>query len=671
MKRILILSLALALGLGAQAQRFEWAKGYASGPDVDIKGSLTDSLGNLYILGQCSPNSTWENGSTLIPSSASDLGVRGALIAKISPQGDLVWKKVIACSYCFPYDIKPVGDSAFAFLVDMYVATRFNSIYYLDTMINQTGVGNSWPDYPMNAQGCVERVLAMITLDFDGQVKEHHFLQVSFLDENGDDILFNAGDTIPYLFTNSIGVSRFDIDREGNIYLSRGMDYGFLSGWGLYTPDHEYREYSAADGTVTGVKYWCDRRPIGVVSVDSTHFIGAQILKFAPHFDTLLQHRSFFQENIRCGAEDWCPIKLDERGRLYGYMTLHHGDVTLAVDSTQNMTVRVTTADFEKGVLVVFSTDSLKPTHLVTLGANVIRPELNISGIPFTNIAFDHDSNLLFIQGYADLSTYYDTTNFYAQPTYNGVPLPIEKNAFFMAVDMDDYSLHSSGKVKSMYGSDVNMTHAGDGNLICKNNRVIMQSVHAGGVTFQEDSHVFPNMYYCSPGLNIFDYQGHVIGGVHYAAYPSNQTGTIALHDSILYVVNRLSTDATFGDIHVNGRGAYFVCIAKYVDTAFMHPYKSTDKDPGIRVEVVQEGLTVIRYPNPTTGHLTIVMNGRRLSRAYLAGADGKAQPLAVSPAGDDRYSADLSAFPDGSYTLILVSDPEHAYQSQVILQRR
>ena len=66
--------LLLLLPLASRAQHFEWAKGYGQGLEgQEIIGSVTDSLGNLYILGyfhtdidhQC----RWDgnNGPRLLP----------------------------------------------------------------------------------------------------------------------------------------------------------------------------------------------------------------------------------------------------------------------------------------------------------------------------------------------------------------------------------------------------------------------------------------------------------------------------------------------------------------------------------------------------------------------------------------------------------------------------
>ena len=170
--------------------------------------------------------------------------------------------------------------------------------------------------------------------------------------------------------------------------------------------------------------------------------------------------------------------------------------------------------------------------------------------------------------------------------------------------------------------------------------------------------------------MGVFDYQGNIIRGVSFSAYsPSNKVGPISLKDSNLYLINRLASEATFGDIQVPSRGTYFACIAKYVDPAFMSTYERP-RDTTVCVTVTEQEMTVVRYPNPTTGRLTIDMQGRTLREAYVAAVDGIAEPLHVTPLGGDRYAADLTGRPAGTYVLVLVTDNQHVYHCHVILQR-
>ena len=85
------------LSLGAHAQHFDWAKGYGSSQEgCLIKGTVTDSDGNLYILGQFTKDATWD-GQRILPIAPYGPGQNSinTLIAKISPSGEMLWKKVI------------------------------------------------------------------------------------------------------------------------------------------------------------------------------------------------------------------------------------------------------------------------------------------------------------------------------------------------------------------------------------------------------------------------------------------------------------------------------------------------------------------------------------------------------------------------------------------------
>lgn len=672
-KSILLIVLMLLASAQSFAQHFDWVRGYAPGDNVAIVGSVTDSVGNLYILGSINFNTCWENGSRLLPITpygyAADDG--DMLIAKVSPEGDLVWHKVIhgEWSNSIPYDIKLVGDTAFACLVTMPLASEMGYLYYLDTLIRKGGYG-IYPDYPMSglyiATGA-STVTALITFDFDGNVLEQHFLYISYLDYNGDDIVRTYTQyPQPWYQAQTFGYPSFAVDGEGNIYLSRCMIDQISAGQG--------NNYYVENGTISAIKIWCDRRVVGVVPADSNLAFSPQIFKFSPHFDTLLESRYVFQSNATNKAYTYPFIRTDIYGDLYllGILESMGGEANLIiVDSTRNFFINETAANTRKGYLIRFNS-SLEPRYCITLDDSILSSNKISSSTGFHDIAFDYDSNLMFLCATTGRGTVGDTTSFYSILMYQGRPLEKLKNqAFIMAFRIDDTSarLHSYGVVPSKMVSDMLTSpyHEHD-KITCLNNRVIIQATCMGGIHFSERNIEWPNWADESQAYIIFDYQGNVIGGECYAAFgSSNRPGSVILKDSILYLMNRFVSDATFGDIYVPYRGSYFACIAKYTDPAFMQPYRPVDTT--MVVEVVQEEMTVVRYPNPTTGRLTIDMNGRPLREAWVAAIDGVAEPLPVTHLGDSRYAADLTGRPDGTYILILVADDHRTYRSTIILQ--
>lgn len=673
---ILTIVAILVLTAGnAAAQHFEWVRGFAPGENVAIVGSVTDSVGNLYILGNINFNTCWENGSRLLPIApyghASDDG--DVLIAKVSPEGDLVWHKVIhgEWSNSIPYDIKLVGDTAFACLVTMPLASEMGYLYYLDTLVRKGGDG-IYPDYPMSglyiATGA-STVTALITFDFDGNVLEQHFLYISYLDYNGDDIVRTYTHyPQPWYQARTLDYPSFAIDNEGNFYLSHST-YHIMPA-GPYNPG-EY--YTVEDGTISAIKIWCDRREVGIVPTDSTLATSPQILKFSPHFDTLLESRYVFQNNPKTHFFS-NHLQTDRENNLY-YVEhteadLDQNDHRIMIDSLKNKSLYWMSFSTWKGFLIKYNS-LLEVLDVISLEDSILDFNHTASNSFFEDIAFDYDSNLLFISATTGRKGQYDSLT--TVPICQGIPLlDLKNDAFFLSFkfDTDSLEFHSYGRVDSKVYSDCIQKRSNEhGNLACTKNRVFLQTAAIGGLCFPDRNIDWPLINDWGLGLVVFDYQGNIIEGCSYAAIgPSNYLGPISLKDSTLYLINRLISGATFGDIQVPSRGTYFSCIAKYVDPAFMSTYERPE-DTTMVVEVVQEEVTVVRYPNPTTGRLTIDMNGRPLREAWVAAIDGVAEPLPVTHLGDSRYAADLTGRPDGTYILVLVADDHRAYRSTIILQ--
>ena len=282
--------LLLLLPLASRAQHFEWAKGYGGTIVNDagclIKGSVTDDEGNLYILGQFDVNDTWNNGPRLLPMAPYGPGhtTVSALIAKISPSGEMLWKKVIHSNngcHTEVHDIKKVGDTAFACLVNFHPPIQsIEYTYYLDTLLTR------WEDYPIPMQ-TGPYFTAWLLFGFDGEVKEQHFIVTSLVDSAGnDDVIVYSQPEIPdqIRFWQLVNPT-FDVDSEGNIYLARQASDNS-------SDLHSYL------GNIMAVKFWVDNRYVGMAYTHGKQqgwF--PQILKFSPHFDTLLSSRYVVQKS--------------------------------------------------------------------------------------------------------------------------------------------------------------------------------------------------------------------------------------------------------------------------------------------------------------------------------------------------------------------------------------
>ena len=627
-KFLAIIVIALLTVGNAVAQQFEWVRGYASGEQAAIVGSVTDSLGNLYILGSINANTCWENGSHLMPSFPYPYSYNGdngdVLIAKISPDGDLVWYKVIHGDYrnSAPYDIKPLGDTAFACLVTMPLASTDYYLYYLDTLVRPTwnyydGIPLSaetpWPDYPLNAKEIFDCYpLALITFDFDGNVLEQHFLYMTYLDRNGENFTYPPNMPIhpePYLFDRTPENPSFAIDSEGNIYLSHSSYHSAPLVGNLDV------EYTVEDGDICAVQFWCDYRMVGVVPIDSTHAFTPQILKFSPHFDTLLQSRYIYQKTNQIFVAYDAHLEIEDDDNVYFIIKQspleRYG--TVVIDSIKNLSFEVSARWHGiMGVAVRFS-QSLDTKGMILI-KDTITDTTNFMGVIFSwisDIAFDRDSDYVIVSCTVHkepLGRMDNANNSFF--TVNGSPIDFDMNAGFVVLTKDSLQLKSYGQLNSMTSGISASLPVPHGNLTCGNNRIFFQSCFSGEVTYPNQTIHTPDPtpstgYQWSTCLSVFDYNGNMIEGIDYQAYsPNNDPGPINLVGNTLYLCNRLASDATFGDIYTPSRGSYFASIAKYTDPAFESTYERP-RDTTVCVEV-QEEITVVRYPNPTTGRLTI-----------------------------------------------------------------
>ena len=637
-KSTLILALLALTAFTVRAQHFDWAEGYSStGENGFIKGTVTDSAGNLYILGAFSGQASWGD-TTLMPIS-HDLMPIGTVIAKISPDGEMLWRKALHTgnyAYNIPYDIKPLGDTAFVCLVNVELSTPYNYYcYYLDTMLH------GWSDYPIaneDQSPLGALFTAYLVFDFSGNLLEQHFLQLSYIDTTGSDIFKY------YLLNPS-----FDLDAEGNIYISRQAE------------DHIDDETSVEAGTLMGVRLWVDHRCVGTLYENTGHHPrwSPQLLKFAPHFDILLAARYLFDRNDNYACEiNSTYTKVDRDSKVYCLSTIYIEGLgrdsieTIVVDSIQGLEFSYPPAVTEKGVMIRFDSD-LTPDWLVTLDDSIINPNLNAPSLSFFHdVAFDYDSNLIFLSLTSIRGFFCDTLNFYSIPMVDGTPLHIRNSSAVLIFEQTDewLVLRSYGIVPAVAQSDISGYSIG--NLVCKGNRIFLQSRYYGDLRIPGNEFLGNSIYQVGHGLTVFDYAGHVVGGMPYRTIsPNSKPGPIALRDSILYLGMLLCDDnATFGDITLHG-DANFSAIARYVDTAFMTTYVYVD--PPIDTTVIDTSnvgipeLSILNsqfsiYPNPFHQRVNIKCN-ETITAAYITDMMGRREQVRLVPDGTGHYSMDIS----------------------------
>ena len=635
-----------------QAQHFEWAKGYSSSQEGNvIKGSVTDSAGNLYILGQFRNTAAWDGGSHLLPIAPYGYGpdVLNVLIAKITPDGTMAWKKVLHANNgigATAWDIKSVGDTAFACLVRVTLPTEEHYSYYLDTLLN------GWGDYPIpnDDMGSTDRT-ALIMFDFEGNVLEQHFLTLTYIDNEGND--FKYGEW--YKNNGYLLYISFDIDSEGNIYFCRSA---------ADAPDGTHSPWQ---GNISGIKYWVDGRVVGTsTTYNRPMYWFPQLLKFSPHMDTLLASRYLVQscDSLEYQTEN-LYMKLDREGNPYvvGTLSQFGRDSNLFVlDSSRNLFMHHSPANLCFSFLMKIDT-AFQIAHNIILEDSVIRPERNISNTIFYDIDFDYDSNLIFLTAQSSRTTFSDTSGFYSILMCQGVPLMNMKNSAFIlsfSIEGDTLAYHSYSLVDSKYKSEFSLffTH---GNLACKNNRIFSQCSYIGGIRFPGQNITIPFSQNKGLALVVFDYQGRNIGGIDYSSvHINNNPGPICIKDSVLYLTNHLETSASFGDIQLNvfDNSVY---VAKYVDTSFLTPYIHIPDTDSIGLPEVEPYLLYV-YPNPAHGELFLSVGDEQITGVYLTTLMGQRKPVLFS-----NGTVSLLGFPAGMY-FIEVTTNKNKYHKKIII---
>lgn len=639
----------LPLALQAQDEgslgRFEWAKGFYSKVPPGIQGSVTDSAGNLYILAYFDNQSRW-NDEAILPMVPYGYGLNGwnTLIAKISPEGEMLWKKVIHSNNnggTQNLDIRKIGDTAFACLLNFTVPSYLdNYTYYLDTFLVA-----DWSDYPVDGRHMDSHMwTALITFNFDGEVLEQHFLQTSYVDNDGNDIVrYYPPDTLPWNQTLFLRNATFDIDGEGNIYLCRLVE-------DRIDDDHDLHL-----GSISKVKFWVDNRVVGVCDADSRSnghlYFNSQLLKFSPHFDTLLDSRYVVQRSI-CPDSTDCPmynkIYVDRNSDVYLRINIHsHSEGTdLVFDSVKNLRLHYGSELVTRGILLKYDS-SFNSRWLLNLRDSVINPSL-VSIMKFHEIGFDYDSNLMFLTTDCFRGVNDDTVNFYSELFYNDVHIDVKNDAVVFAFTYNDSKpqLRSYGSIPSINYSMIN-SYA-EGNLAFGKNRVFVQSLYSGGIRLPDTTIVLSHLTTYSHGLVVFDYAMNVIDGKHYAtSSPQTDPGPISLVDSTLYLCMRLGSDhATFGDttVYADGPWAYMV---KYVDPAFMTPHVGPEP-----VHITETDIPALQvFPNPASDYITVRPVDEPILEVSAISLYGTVHPL---PHSNGRI--DVRQLPSGIYILSITT---------------
>ena len=597
-KSALLLTLCIAFAFSAKAQDFDWVQTF-SGPKLNQDeihrpvSSVTDAEGNLYLLGHFTPGAHIGNTELLPITGANRMCV---WIAKFTPSGELAWHKAIySREYnSYAYDIRKTGDSAIMVMVwhtlpYYYSNVSQNPVYYLDTLLTTTG------DL-MNTDSIGGfSVTAFITLDYDGHVKERHFLQMAYVDSTGTTLRMGntsgtPGDNRIYTSIEPFSSEMFNLDEEGNIYVCRRA----ADVYEYFTAEGEYSRLSVENGGIGALRILVDgERSLYYTPSYQSNWMNQQILKFSPHFDTLLDAFYVFDslptEQVFEACIEVTAFERDVQGNLYLVLGGNHYPDTMRLMRSDTL-VCVSNDRMAFDACAIAYNAGLNPYQVFQLSCTPGISDFSRS-LFLHHMDYDDESQSLYILGSVQKDTW-AVEDPVCQITYREDTLDLDRNLFWLRVNPTRGNLLAYGKARTTGQTLLKLS--GDSqclqtNLVVKNNRVFSQVCYQGDITWRDNT-IEGSLSDWGMGVMIWDTDGHEIDFIDYGANSvRNKPGRLHLIDSSLWLTGIVASGAEFGSHQVYPSGSDQVYIAHYTDTSFMTPYVYVDPRVAQTIEWNQE----------------------------------------------------------------------------------
>ena len=627
-KSIILLAAFVVLTFAAHAQHFEWARtidGYdqsSSNVGNKIAGSMTDSDGNLYICAQ------YGRSASLCGVNLPDHGEKGNMVvAKISPEGEMVWHKEI---YGYRTDggtavgLLPMGDTA------MMVCYRLIAPGYqewLDVFGTRYGWQNNNFDSLFTGRDSLQfnhlYLLCFSTFTLDGEITATHYLTRACLDTNGNPFSgadrLHPEDSLKILADEHFAPNSLTMDGEGNIIMTRRADEWVTVSVPCDTCVGNYTvptQFATWNGGVGGVRYYVDGRRIYDFEVPfRAESWNVQMLKLTPNLDSVLFCQYLAYDTMGYGETSdvladfkMCreqSLACDHDGNIYLCGTVESplvgemlGD-TVVWDSTDHgyHMVEIYDTAYYRDILL----DSLRPDlrihtehgqmftayllkyspdgTLLWMHQPQVREEWaaypyaleSRSSTYYSLLMHDEDSSLYILGNFCP-SDAFDTTHY--QSINFGLGDSVwhrHKGAGFVHLRATDGGYLGSGCAPAPDGA------ATAGTLAVQENHVVMQVTYSRQLVGIDT--VYQHHWPCdlNDGSTLaivhFDNEGHLQNVIDLGNDDQkSRTGQCLLRDSVLYLTGALASNAYLGDItlYASDNQSYII---KYVDTAFMTPY--------------------------------------------------------------------------------------------------
>ena len=660
-KRFFAIAIVMFLTLAVHAQRFDWVRSYY-GPEYpeggaanELYGSVMDREGNIYILGHFIGNARWDNDTNILPFSARRN--RSAVIAKFSPDGEMVWHKELYSSYTdfVVYTMRKVGDTALMLFANFRYpfdwGSSKNEVYYMDTLLT---THDRFPESPDSLES-PDLNYAFITIGMEsGNILEEHFWIPSYVKKDGSLLRYEHHD---YLRTYVGDRGSFNVDSEGNIIFARLANDYFIDMCDT-CPDGIY-QWSTQEGNIIGMRLLVDgaTKQLDVPLEPSSRW-NWHIIKLSPHLDSVISSTYVFDSTWRYSDDDNINLHLnsidvDANDNIY-----------MLIDREQEPVDRLPVKNSDTLAMEWYScmiryNSEMTPTGIVQVTSSYTPEGFCAGFVRILGTYYDSVTNSLFINGMSGKDLRY-----YSMLNYRGNSLDLKNNACWLRLDADDLSLISYGKARSTGTESYERTYLySDKYVWCHNgsfavggNRVFCQVLYQCNILFHDSQ--INNLY--GMGLMVWDYDGHELEYIDYNSESSkNEQGYIFLKDSSLWLTGTLTANAEFGDHNIYAGWNSHAYVARYTDTAFMRPYIYTDPHVGLNEQTTQPRCRI--YPNPTRGTLHIITNDEKIRSVSAISALG--QPISLRLQGN---VVNLDGYPSGVYTLTIITNM-NTYQQKII----
>ena len=101
-----------------------------------------------------------------------------------------------------------------------------------------------------------------------------------------------------------------------------------------------------------------------------------------------------------------------------------------------------------------------------------------------------------------------------------------------------------------------------------------------------------------------------------------------------------------------------------------MTPYVHTGDTGNVSIVMDEAGGAFVAYPNPFRQRVTVRTDGgEALTAAYITDIEGRREEVHLQPDGNGRYTLDLTARPQASYLLTLVTATGRQHTMQLLKQ--